>query len=78
MADGKKEQDLDLENLRALKVTLMCSKCTRFPRPGTNIFTCPQCSKIACSSCVSSNSACGKCTMEFKCTSGHSIDNDCF
>ena len=66
MADGKKEQDLDLENLRALKASLICSKCTRFPRPGTNIFTCPKCCKIACSKCVSSSSTC-VCIKEVLC-----------
>lgn len=68
MADGKKEQDFDLENLSALKASLICSKCTLFPRPGTDIFACPKCCKIACSNCVTSNSLCGECTMEIKCT----------
>ena len=66
MADGKKEHDLDLENLRALKASLICSKCSRFPRPGTHIFSCPKCCKVACSNCVSSSSKC-ECIKEVEC-----------
>ena len=76
MADGKKEQDFDLENLSALKASLICSKCTRFPRPGTDIFACPKCCKIACSNCVTSSSSCAECINVIICTSGHANPNN--
>ena len=51
MAASKEVQDVDLESIREFKKSLICFNCKRFPRPGTNVYSCPNCNKIACSSC---------------------------
>ena len=60
MSDVKGVQDIDLESLRDFKKSLVCSKCTRFPRPGSEVYTCPDCNKIVCSSCTDEFHGCLK------------------
>ena len=47
----KQSLDIDLEALKELKKSLICSDCERFPRPGSNVYTCKNCEKIVCSKC---------------------------
>ena len=55
MSDVKGVEDIDLESLRDFKKSLVCSQCTRFPRPGSEVYTCPDCGKIVCSGCKTKN-----------------------
>ena len=52
MSDVKGVQDIDLRGIRNFKKSLVCSKCTRFPRPGVKVYACSNCNAIACATCI--------------------------
>ena len=58
-AETNASEEFDLQSLRAFKEYLICSCCSRFPRPKTNIYSCPKCYKIYCHTCNSTNVKCG-------------------
>ena len=64
MAGDRKELAYHTEDLKNF---LICTNCSRFPRPRSNIYTCPKCFKVVCSSCFDFNNFCDDCTTDFGC-----------
>ena len=51
----------DLEDLTAVKNSLTCFGCKRFPKPKTTVYYCKKCQKVVCSLCHRSDTYCSKC-----------------
>ena len=48
----KYDQGFDLSKLLALKQSLICQNCAKFPRPGTKLYLCyTKCFKLFCEPC---------------------------
>ena len=65
-SNSKLPGDIDYESLKSFKSTLICTLCSKFPKPESNIYICPKCCKVVCASCRSSKSHCNKCKESMK------------
>ena len=46
------EDDINLEELRALKLLCYCRKCSKLPMPGIQVYRCVKCGSLVCKNCV--------------------------